>query len=158
MIIIKIFPWLVVSLFLICLCCCLEGPDINNTKRCKQFIFTEIQTVTVIGNWRDSIDLLIESVTIYRVGKGSCRDVMGYITITSPFFTLARMEWIFFSFGCLSQLHPLFLFFFYLLCSGAFCGVSTSNQLNMISIGALPASVRISSSSPVLLLSRTRNI
>ena len=40
----------------------------------------EKQTVTVTGNW---LDLFIESVTIYSIGKGPSSDVMGYINITS---------------------------------------------------------------------------
>ena len=42
----------------------------------------EIQTVTVTGNWLDSLNLFTESVTIYSVGEGQCSDVMGYITTT----------------------------------------------------------------------------
>ena len=42
----------------------------------------EIQTVMVTGNWLDSLDSFIESVTIYSVGEGPCSDVMGYITLT----------------------------------------------------------------------------
>ena len=36
----------------------------------------------VTGNWLDSLDSLIESVSIYNVGKNPCCDVMVYITIT----------------------------------------------------------------------------
>ena len=42
----------------------------------------EIQTVMVAGNWLDSLDSFIESVTIYCVGEDPCSDVMVYITIT----------------------------------------------------------------------------
>ena len=41
--------------------CGLEGPEMNNTKSVqglKQYIFTEIQTVIVTGNWLDSLDFL----------------------------------------------------------------------------------------------------
>ena len=42
-------------------------------------MFTEIQTVMVMGNWLDSLDTLIESVTIYCVEEGPCSDIMWYI-------------------------------------------------------------------------------
>ena len=49
----------------------------------QQYKFREIQTVAITGNWLDSLDSFIESVTIYNVEGGSCNDVMGYITITN---------------------------------------------------------------------------
>ena len=61
-----------------------EGLQMNSTKRCKdlqQHMFTELQTVTVNGNWLDSLDPFIESITIYSVWEGPCSDVIGYITI-----------------------------------------------------------------------------
>ena len=38
----------------------------------------EIQAVTVTGNWLDTLDTFIESVTIYSVEGGPWSDVMGY--------------------------------------------------------------------------------
>ena len=45
-------------------------------------IFTEIKTITVTGNWLNSFDSFIESVTIYCVREGPCSDIMGYINMT----------------------------------------------------------------------------
>ena len=50
----------------------------------------EIQTVTVISEWLDSLDSFIESVTIYSVQQGPCRDVLGYITITLSLVILPK--------------------------------------------------------------------
>ena len=50
----------------------------NNTKRCKVYSSKYLRTVTVTGNWQDSLDSFIESFTIYSVGKGPCSDIMGY--------------------------------------------------------------------------------
>ena len=46
-----------------------EGPEINKTKRCKEYIFTQIQTV----DWLNSLSSFIKPVTTYSVGEGPCR-------------------------------------------------------------------------------------
>ena len=48
----------------------------------QQYIFKEIQTVTVAGNRLDLLDSFIESITIYGVEEGPGSDVMEYISIT----------------------------------------------------------------------------
>ena len=47
----------------------------------QQYIFTEIQTKIVTGNWQDLPDSFIKSVTIYSVREGPCNNFMEYITI-----------------------------------------------------------------------------
>ena len=40
-----------------------------------------MQTVTVTGNWLDSLASFFESIAIYSVGEGENSDVMEYISI-----------------------------------------------------------------------------
>ena len=50
------------------------------TQRDVRFTAVYIYGNTVTGNWLDSLDSFIESVTIYSVVEGPCSSVMGYIT------------------------------------------------------------------------------
>ena len=57
----------------------------------QQYIFTEIQTLTVTRNWLESFDSFIQSVTIYSVGKGPRSDVTIKISTNKKCFLYTKL-------------------------------------------------------------------